>query len=153
MYSDCTPDYLKMTALNIPAALVVCCLPPPPPPGSACLMNHELLLPCQPTPSYVVHRALPCILEVTQHHGWTMCAILYGNALPLGVPLCLEQALIVFSTQAVYIFWHKGLRLCTVTSGHQESASQTLSAVLPCSLCVHVASVHFVLLVHTVCRT
>ena len=23
MYSDCTPDYLKMTALNIPAALVV----------------------------------------------------------------------------------------------------------------------------------
>lgn len=30
MYSDCAPDYLKMTALNIPAAVVVCsacCLP------------------------------------------------------------------------------------------------------------------------------
>ena len=24
MYSDCTPDYIKMTALNIPAAVVVC---------------------------------------------------------------------------------------------------------------------------------
>ena len=23
MYSDCTPDYIKMTALNIPAAVVV----------------------------------------------------------------------------------------------------------------------------------
>ena len=28
MYSDCTPDYYKMTALNIPAALVVRYLPP-----------------------------------------------------------------------------------------------------------------------------
>ena len=56
MYSDCTPDYLKMTALNIPAALVVGCMPP---------FHTSTSLPAHAVYCYYAERAL--------HHTGSGC--------------------------------------------------------------------------------
>lgn len=145
MYSDCTPDYLKMTALNIPAALVVCCLPSirmPLEPQTYTAMRAPTKSCCPPSTAVYIGT---CTMSPLRDVCNIVCACI-ASAGHSRCSLCFRTG--PDGPQAVYTwFYRKGLHFCIATSGNQEAASQARSAVLPCSLCVQL-----VLVVHIVCR-